>query len=110
MRMKGSRGHNKTKKNRRQLYAMAEMHPVQTRGMRKQITGSSPTEPDREARAGPGPVQEGRSPMPRARNRPAARRRHKNVLAQTKGHHGNTQPHLPAGVGVAAACAVVQLP
>ena len=26
--------------------------------------------------------------MPRARNRPAARRRHKNVLAQTKGHHG----------------------
>ncbi len=37
MRMKGSRGHNKTKKNRRQLYAMAEMHPVQTRGMRKQI-------------------------------------------------------------------------
>ena len=26
--------------------------------------------------------------MPRARNRPAARRRHKAVLAQTKGHHG----------------------
>ena len=26
--------------------------------------------------------------MPRATNRPAARRRHKNVLAQTKGHHG----------------------
>ena len=26
--------------------------------------------------------------MPRARNRPAARRRHKSVLAQTKGHHG----------------------
>jgi large subunit ribosomal protein L35 len=36
-RMKGSRGHNKTKKKRRQLYAMAEMHPVQTRGMRKKI-------------------------------------------------------------------------
>lgn len=26
--------------------------------------------------------------MPRARNSPAARRRHKAVLAQTKGHHG----------------------
>ena len=26
--------------------------------------------------------------MPRATNRPAARRRHKDVLAQTKGHHG----------------------
>ena len=26
--------------------------------------------------------------MPRARNRPQARRRHKNVLAQTKGHRG----------------------
>ena len=26
--------------------------------------------------------------MPRARNRPAARARHKSVLAQTKGHHG----------------------
>lgn len=26
--------------------------------------------------------------MPRARNRPAARRRHKDVLAATKGHHG----------------------
>jgi len=37
LRMKGNRGHNKTKKNKRQLYAMSEMHPVKTRGMRRKI-------------------------------------------------------------------------
>ena len=35
--MKGNRGHNKSKKKRRQLYAMSDMHPVKTRGMRKKI-------------------------------------------------------------------------
>ena len=28
MRQKGSRGHNKTKKKRRQLFAMRDMHPL----------------------------------------------------------------------------------
>lgn len=37
LRMKSSRGHNKTKKNKRQLYAMSDMHPVKTRGMRRKI-------------------------------------------------------------------------
>jgi len=37
LRMKGSRGHNKTKKNKRQLYAMSDMHPVKTAGMRRKI-------------------------------------------------------------------------
>ena len=37
LRMKGHRGHNKSKKKRRQLYAMGDMHPVATGGYRKKI-------------------------------------------------------------------------
>ena len=37
LRMMGHRGHNMAKKNKRQLYAMSDMHPVQTRGMRKKV-------------------------------------------------------------------------
>ena len=35
--MKGYRGHNKMKKNRRQLFAMQRMHPVLGAGHRRTI-------------------------------------------------------------------------
>ena len=37
MRMKGHRGHNKMKKDKRQLFAMGDMHPVASRGYRKMV-------------------------------------------------------------------------
>ena len=37
LRMKGYRGHNKMKKNRRQLFAMQQMHAVQGAGNRRAI-------------------------------------------------------------------------
>jgi large subunit ribosomal protein L35 len=37
LRMKGHRGHNKSKKNKRQLFAMADMHPVKNKKMARSI-------------------------------------------------------------------------
>ena len=37
LRMKGHRGHNKSKKNKRQLFAMGDMHPVKSKRQQKTI-------------------------------------------------------------------------
>ena len=37
LRMKGHRGHNKSKKKKRQLYAMSDMHPVANKKVARSI-------------------------------------------------------------------------
>ena len=43
MRMKGNRGHNRSKKNKRQRYAIREMHEVTVPRLRKTIRALIPT-------------------------------------------------------------------
>ncbi len=43
MRMKGNRGHNRSKKSKRQRYAIREMHEVTTPRLRKTIKALLPT-------------------------------------------------------------------
>ena len=42
LRMKGYRGHNKSKKNRRQLFAMGDMHEVRGRAFQKKVRAALP--------------------------------------------------------------------
>ena len=85
MRMKGNRGHNRSKKSKRQRYAIREMHEVTTPRLRKTIKALLPNR-GRKALA-----------MPRVKGGPRNRRRHKRVLAATKGHRGQAPPDSFAG-------------